>query len=234
MGAAGSGSPGHRRRLRERFLRSSLEGFHDYEVVELLLTFAIPRRDVKPLAKALVARFKGLSGIFEASAEELREVAGCGERSVELFALLKEVASAYVNEKGAARPPVKSAADAVCFVNDHSKEYGEAAERLFALFLNSKNEILGIELLHEGDMNVALVPPRAVMEKAFGHNARSIIFVHTADGHAAPSKGEKALAEGLEAAARSIDILVHDHIIVGKKNFLSARDLGWLRPGPCP
>jgi DNA repair protein RadC len=234
MPASGSGSPGHRKRLRERFLRSSLEGFHDYEVVELLLTFAIPRRDVKPLAKALVARFKGLSGIFEASAGELMEVTGCGERSVELIALLKEAASVYVNEKAAARPPVRSAADVVCFVNDHSKEYGEGAERLFALFLNSKNEILGIELLHEGEMSGALVQPRAVMEKAFGHNARSIIFVHTADGQASPSRGERSLAEGLEAAARSIDILVHDHIIVGKKNFLSARDLGWLRPGPCP
>lgn len=232
MRAAQSGSPGHRKRLRERFLRSSLEGFHDYEVVELLLTYAIPRRDVKPLAKALIARFKGLSGIFEASAEELREVSGCGERSVDLFALIKEAASVYVNEKASKRPPVKSAADVVCFVNDHSKEYGEKAERLFALFLNSKNEILGIELLHEGEMNTALVQPRAVMEKAFGHNARSIIFVHTADGQAAPSSGERTLAEGLESAARSIDILVHDHIIVGKSNFLSARDLGWLRPGP--
>lgn len=215
-------------------MRSSLEGFHDYEVVELLLTFAIPRRDVKPLAKALISRFKGLSGIFEASAEELREVSGCGGRSVDLLALIKEAASAYVGETASQRLPVKSAADAVCFVNDHSKEYGDRGEKLFALFLNSKNEILGIELLHEGEIKGALVQPRAVMEKAFGHNARSIIFVHTADGQAAPSKGERALAEGLQAAARSIDILVHDHIIAGKSNFLSARDLGWLRPGSCP
>jgi len=104
MPAAVNGSPGHRKRLRERFVRSSLEGFHDYEVVELLLTFAIPRRDVKPLAKALISRFKGLSGIFEASAEELREVSGCGARSVDLFNLIKAAASVYVNEKASARP----------------------------------------------------------------------------------------------------------------------------------
>jgi DNA repair protein RadC len=232
MPAAANGSPGHRKRLRERFLRSSLEGFHDYEVVELLLTYAIPRRDVKPLAKALISRFKGLSGIFQATPEELCEVSGCGGRSVELIALLKEAASAYVNEKAATRPPVRSAADVVCFVNDHSKEYGEVCERLFALFLNSKNEILGIELLHEGEINKALVQPRAVMEKAFGHNARSIIFVHIGGREASPSRGERALAELLEAAARSIDILVHDHIMVGKSNYLSARDLGWLKPGP--
>ena len=230
MPAAASGSPGHRKRLRERFLRSSLEGFHDYEVVELLLTYAIPRRDVKPIAKALIKRFKGLRGICEASPEEMLEVAGCGARSAELFWLLKEAASVYVNEKAASRPPVKSAADVICFVNDHAKEYEDNGERLFALFLNSKNEILGIELLHEGDVNKAFVHPRSVMEKAFGYNARSIIFVHKAIGQAAPSAGEKALAQVLEAAARSIDILVHDHIIVGNRSFLSARDLGWLRP----
>lgn len=229
--ASSSGTAGHRRRLRERFVKSSLEGFHDYEVVELMLTFAIPRRDVKPLAKALIARFKGLSGILEASAEELMEVSGCGERSVELFALLKESAAAYVGEKASGRPPVRSAADVVCFVNDHYKAYGAEGERLFALFLNSKNEILGMELVHEGAIDGELIRPRPVMEKAFGHNARSIIFVHTAAGKAAPSKGERALAEVLEAAARSIDILVHDHIIVGRNNFLSARDLGWLRGG---
>ena len=232
MPAAQSGSPGHRKRLRERFLRSSLEGFHDYEVVELLLTYAIGRRDVKPLAKALIAKFKGLKGIVEASPEEILEVTGCGARSALLFFLLREAASAYVNEKVGSRAPVRSAADVVCFVNDHAKEYEDNAERLFALFLNSKNERLGIELLHEGEVNNALVQPRAVMEKAFGHNARSIIFVHKASGQAAPSKGEKALAQLLEAAARSIDILVHDHIIVGKNSFLSARDLVWLRPGP--
>ncbi len=230
MPAAQSGSPGHRKRLRERFLRSSLEGFHDYEVVELLLTYAIPRRDVKPIAKALIKRFKGLRGICEASPEEMLEIAGCGARSAELFSLLKEAASVYVNEKAASRPPVKSAADVIFFVNDHAKEYEDNGERLFALFLNSKNEILGMELLHEGDVNKAFVHPRSVMEKAFGYNARSIIFVHKAIGQAAPSAGEKALAQLLEAAARSIDILVHDHIIVGNRSFLSARDLGWLRP----
>jgi len=212
-------------------MKTSLEGFHDYEVVELLLTYAIPRRDVKPVAKALVGRFKGLRGVLEASPEELVEVVGCGARSVELLGLLKEMAAVYIDEKAVARRPVRSAADAVGFVNDHSFEYGDGGERLFALFLNSKNEILGIEMICEGEVNGAIVEPRDVMQKAFGHNARSIILVHTTKGQASPSKGERALFQGLEAAARSIDILVHDHIIVGQKGFLSARDLGWLRPG---
>lgn len=231
MHSAGKGPAGHRKRLRERFLKTSLAGFHDYEVVELLLTYAVPRRDVKPVAKALISRFKGLRGLFEASPEELREVAGCGQRSVELLGLLREMAAIYVNEKAAVRHPVRSAADVLCFVNDHAFEYGEEPEKLFALFLNSKNEILGIELLCEGEVNGNMASPREVVQKAFGHNARSIIFVHITKGQAAPSKGEKALFQGLEAAARSIDILVHDHIIAGQKGFLSARDMGWLRPG---
>jgi len=230
MPASASGSPGHRKRLRERFLRSSLEGFHDYEVVELLLTYAIPRRDVKPLAKALVARFKGLKGLCEASPEELLEVPGCGQKSALLFSLLREAASAYVAEKVRPSPPVKSASDVVGFVNEHSRAYEAKTERLFALFLNSKNEILGIETLCEGEVKSSAVQPRSVMEKAFGYNARSIIFVRKSNGQAAPTAAERGLAVMLEAAARSIDILVHDHIIVGSRSFLSARDLGWLRP----
>lgn len=226
---AGTGSHGHRRRLRERFLRSSIEGFHDYEVVELLLTYAIPRRDVKPIAKALLARFKGLRGVIDATPEELMEVEGCGERSAVLLGLLRQTAGLYLGEKGEARRPVRSASDAVCFVNEHAAEYEGKGDRLFVLLLNSKNEVLGVELLFEGDLSGPSVTPRTVVEKAFGHNARSLIFVHITQGQGTPSKGEKALFDGLEAAARSIDILVHDHIIVGQKGYLSARDLGWVR-----
>lgn len=219
---------GHRKRLKERFLRASLEGFHDYEALELFLTFAIPRRDVKPLAKELIKRFKGLKGVFEASCEEISSVPGMGENSAVFISLLKELASAYVDEEAVASSPIKSPADAVDFV---SNRFDCGRERFLALYLNSKNEVLGIEPFHEGDLKGIAVSPREVIEKAFGHNARSIIFVHTKAGAPSiPQKDEKRLVEELEEAALAIDVLVHDHIITGKGRHLSAREMGWLKP----
>src|SRR3972149_6165294 len=96
---------GHRKRLRERFKRTALEGFHDYEVVELLLTYAIPRRDVKPAAKALVKRFGGLKGVLEAKADELGTVDGIGKNASVLLTLLKEVGGVYLRERQGWKDP---------------------------------------------------------------------------------------------------------------------------------
>src|SRR3972149_10723413 len=98
MEKSGKSYLGHRKRLKERFTKARLDGFHDYEVVELLLTYAIPRRDVKPAAKELIRRFRGLRGVFEAGAEDLGSVMGIGENAVALLRLLKEVAGAYLKE----------------------------------------------------------------------------------------------------------------------------------------
>jgi len=219
---------GHRKRLKERFAKRSIEAFHDYEVVELLLTFAIPRRDVKPLAKALVKRFGGLKGVLDASIKELATVEGVGESTAVLLMLLKEAAGAYLMERTmAARPPVRSPGDVIDFVN--ATFNGDKAERFISIFLNSKNEILGMEEMHEGALSAMDVAPRAVIEKAFRYNARSIIFVHNDPaGETLPGEPEMALAKGLAAAAATIDILVHDYMITGGAEHFSGREAGWL------
>ncbi len=225
-------STGHRKRLKDRFTRSFLEGFHDYEVVELLLTFAIPRRDVKPLAKDLVKRFGGLKGVFEATVDELNAVNGIGENAAVLLALLKEAAKAYLLEQMRyRRPPIRSPGDVVEFLDDTLA--GEREEAFMVIFLNSKNEILGFEPLHEGPLEEMVVAPRKVIEKAFEYNARSVIFVHShpAGGPVAPAKRERALASQLEAAAGTIDILVHDYLITGGAEHFSAREVGWFARG---
>ncbi|MBI5588541.1 MAG: RadC family protein [Deltaproteobacteria bacterium] len=219
---------GHRKRLKERFLKSSLDGFHDYEIVELLLTYAIPRRDVKPLAKGLVGRFKGLKGLFEAPDGELAGFDGVGENTAILIGVIKEVACAYLREQAERNRPIRSPEDVMAFLGSAMNE--ETSERFFAIYLNSKNEILGFETLFEGPLKHDSLSPRTVIETAFKYNARSMIFVHSLpDGKISPTDTERNLTEELEHAAAAVDILVHDHIIAGKDSHLSAREIGWLK-----
>ncbi len=208
---------GHRQRLREKFMHSGLGGFHDYEAVELLLTFAIPRRDVKPLAKALLKRFKGLRGVVDASHEELATFPGIGDNAAVLIRLVKEAGKNYLKERITGKSVVGSAKDVVEFLTYELA--GERVEKFMALYMNSKNEIEGLETLHEGTLHQTAVYPRKVIEQAFKHNARSLIFVHNhPSGDATPSRADIKLTGELEKAANAVDIVVHDHIIIGKNS----------------
>ncbi len=218
---------GHRKRLRQRFIRTGTEGFHDYEILELLLTYAIPQRDVKPLAKRLIARFKGLRGVFDATVEELCSINGMGEYSALLITLIKEICKIYLQEQLLGKDIIRSPKDVVDFLNIALS--GERVEKFLAIYLNSKNEVLGIETLHEGTIDQTVVYPRKVIEKAFQHNARSVIFVHNhPSGDPTPSTRDMELTRNLEAAASAVDIIVHDHIIIGKNSHFSARENGWI------
>jgi len=219
---------GHRKRLKQRFLKSSLEGFHDYEVVELLLTYAIPRRDVKPLAKGLLDHFKGINGLFDASVEDFDDLAGVGDNSAVLIAVIKEVAAAYLKEQAERNRQIRSPEDVVEFLGQCHSE--ETTERFLSIYLNSKNEVLGVETVYTGQLKYGSVSSRKVIETAFTYNARSMIFVHCfVQGKPLPTNIERNLSEELQRAASAVDILVHDHLMAGKDSHLSARELGWLK-----
>lgn len=221
---------GHRQRLKEKFLHAGLDGLHDYEAVELLLTYALPRRDVKPIAKALVNRFGGLRGVFDASENDLACVSGMGVHSAALIKLVKALNCAYLKEKAVGAPVISAPDDVIDYLA--ASLSGEKVEKFLAIYLNSQNEVAGIETLHEGTLNQTAVYPRKAIELAFKHNARSIIFVHNhPSGNATPSKSDIKLTEALEHAAKSVDILVHDHVIIGRDRHYSIRDGGWLRAG---
>ena len=228
MSASEKTARGHRKRLKDRFRKSSLEGFHDYEALELLLTYAIPRRDVKPLAKELIRRFGGLKGVFEARVDALQEVRGVGESAALLLTLLKEMGAAYLKETPNGKNSIHSPEDALSYVN--AAPIDRDSEGFHAVYLNSKNEVLGVKKLHEGGLKGMKASPRAVIESAFKHNARSIIFVHYIPaGKIYPTEAERRLSKELHDAATAIDILVHDHLIVGKDEHFSARKSGWLK-----
>ncbi len=219
---------GHRKRLKERFLASSLDGFHDYEAIELLLMYAIPRRDVKPLAKDLLSRFGGLGGLLDAPAEELVKVPGVGESTARLLTIVREAGRAYLAEEGTSYGTVSCAEDAIDVVERHIGA-SKTGQVFVALYLNTKNDVLGIESLHDGPLSEADLTPRSVIEKAFEYNARSVIFVHkVAEEFAFPSMFNASVADELKSAATAIDIIVHDYIVSARESHVSAREFGLL------
>ena len=218
---------GHRKRLRERFKKSGLAGFHDYEFIELLLTYAIPQKDVKPLAKELISHFGGIRGIFDASLEELTTIKGLGDRTAILFKLLKEGSSLYLKARVKGKEILSSPQHALDFC--HHMLSGEKNEKFMVLYLTTKNELIDTEILEEGTINQTAVYPRKVVEGALKHNASALIFVHNhPSGDPTPSRTDKNLTEALVRAANTIDVTVHDHIIIGKNSHFSGREGGWL------
>lgn len=211
---------GHRRRLREKFLRSGLAGFHDYEIAELLLTLGQPRRDCKDAAKEAVRRFKSLRGVLEAPAEELEQVPGIGPSNAFGIRLVQEVAREYLKEKAVERP-VCGSSQAVFDYLYHSMR-GLRKEVFRVLYLDSQNHLLEMEDLFTGTVNASAVFSREVMAGALRNNATALIFVHNhPSGEPAPSQEDKSITRELVLAARVMQIKVLDHIIIGDNRFFS-------------
>jgi len=220
----------HRRRLKDRFRKGSLEG---HEILELLLTYAVPKKDVKPLTRSVLKKFKGIRGVFDATADELKSVEGMGENAAVLVRLVKDLTGVYLKERMVGRDALHCSKDVLNYLNMTLS--GERVEKFLAIYLNARNEVLAVETLHEGTINQTAVYPRKAIEKAFKHNARSVIFVHNhPSGDATPSSVDKQLTRVLDRAALAVDILVHDHIIIGKNKHFSARENGWIIGCPAP
>ncbi len=219
---------GHRKRLRQRFSKNRLNGFHDYEVVELLLTYAIPRRDVKPIAKSLLRRFGSLHKVFEATGKELSEVEGIGENAATLLTLLKPVTAEYMSARPEKRAKISSSNEAVIIARENATVSGA----LSTLYLNTKNEVLYVEEATEAYGSDLSIKPKAIIEAAIEKNAKSIIFVRTLGTDAPAPKnveaGELAAIKSVESAAGTLDIAVHDYIISSDTEHLSAREEGYL------
>lgn len=218
---------GHRKRLREKFLASGLEGFHDYEVIELLLTLATPRRDCKDAAKAALKRFKSFQGVFEASAEELCEVNGIGPTNVFGVKLAKAVADRYLEKRLVQRDPVNNSRELFDYL------YGTMRDRnrecFKALFLDAKNRIIGTETLFEGTLTASSVYPREVVRAALDQHAAALIFAHNhPSGDPSPSAEDIAVTRQLIEACRVMGITVHEHLVIGDNRYFSFADAGYI------
>lgn len=210
----------HRERLRERFQRAGVDGMQDYELLELLLTYAVPRKDVKPIAKDLIKRFGGLSGVLDAGQEELEEVTGLGSISATLIRLVKELCSTYLAERMKQKEVISSPKVVVDFAR--SKLSGLPREVFMVVYLNVKNEVIDFEVLIEGTVDSVAIYPRRIIEAALSHHATGLILVHNhPSGHPEPSEEDKQITRAITEAARTLDIKILDHIVVGKDGYFS-------------
>ena len=219
---------GHRTRLRQRFRKTGMEGFQDYEALELLLTYAVPRRDVKPLAKHLIKRFGSLQGVLDAPFEELKEEDGLTENSATYIKVLKDCSALYLRGRARFGGQAISSTGAIldyCRV----KLAGLRDEQFLAVFLNSSNEVIADEVIQEGTVNQSVVYPRKVMERALHHSATALIFVHNhPSGACRPSKDDKLITAELVRVARGLQIAVHDHLIICRDGYYSFREHGQI------
>lgn len=210
----------HRSRLRERFRKAGAEGMHDYELLELLLTYAIPRRDVKPLAKKLIEKFGSLSGVLDAPQKELEAVKGLGAMSASLIRLVKELYCTYLSEDIMDRDVLSSPESVLNFVR--VKMAGLSNEAFMVIYMNVKNEVIEHALLYEGTVDNVAVYPRRVIESALSNHATGIILVHNhPSGNTMPSGEDRVLTQEIAEAASTLDIRVLDHLIVGKDGYFS-------------
>lgn len=220
---------GHRQRLRDRFLRSGFDGFAEHEIVELLLTLAIPRKDVKQQAKALLARFKSLRGILDAPVPELQEVDGIGDVAPVALRIIREAASLYLQQQAETEDDLSTTGALNAFWRCR---LGGLRNEVFAMaYLDSAFRLLknGVEVLEEGTVDRAAVYPRRVMEAALQRGAAALVFAHNhPNGDIEPSEQDKTLTRALVLAAAALQIKVVDHLIVTPDEVFSFRKAGLL------
>jgi len=210
---------GHRARLRERFLRTGVAGLHDYEVMELLLMYAIPRRDVKPLAKELLAHFGSLPKVIDATVEELTAFPGIGENAAGLILLLKQVCGQYLEQQIRTVDVLDSASKVINYLK--MKLGGSKKEIFMVLFLDSRCQLIGSEQF-AGTVDRANVYTREVAEKCLLCRASSVILAHNhPTGVCEPSAEDRLLTHKLKTALSALGISIHDHIIVCTSSYYS-------------
>jgi len=218
---------GHRERLREKFLSSGLSGFHDYEVIELLLTLATPRKDCKDAAKASLKRFKTLQGVFEASSTALCEVPGIGPKNLLGIKLIKAVANRYLEKRLIHKDPLNNSRELFDYLYHSIRE--KSRECFNVLFLDAKNRVVASETLFEGTLTSSSVYPREVIVAALNHHAAALIFAHNhPSGDPKPSVEDISITRQLIFACRLIGITVHEHLIIGDNRYFSFADQGYI------
>ncbi|OGS44962.1 MAG: hypothetical protein A2539_04610 [Elusimicrobia bacterium RIFOXYD2_FULL_34_15] len=214
---------GHRKRLKEKYKKNGINGWLDYEVLELALSYAIPRKDTKPIAKELISRFKTINGVLDADRKYLEEVKGISEHTAFFLKLLKDVAILYM-EKGIHNKDLLSSPQ---LVYDYLKTSlrGASDEEFKILFLDNRNKLIGIETFESGTVNHAVVYPRKVVERALYNHAVGVIIAHNhPSGALQPSQDDIDVTKTIKNALRTVEITLLDHIIIGHNDYYSFKN----------
>jgi len=217
---------GHRDRLRERFLKSP-DALPDYELLELILFMAIPRRDVKPIAKLLIDRFGSLGGVLNATPTELQGVKGISETTAIALKSVQAGAHRLLRQDIIGRPVLNTWPRLRDYCN--ATMALESREHFRLLFLNKKNELIADEIQQSGTVDHTPAYPREIMKRALELGATALILVHNhPSGDPKPSQADVDMTNDIIAAARTFDIVVHDHLIVATGGITSFKSMGLI------
>jgi DNA repair protein RadC len=214
----------HRQRLRKRFI-SHPEHISDYELMEMLLFYVFRRGDTKPLAKTLLNRFKSLREIVFADYSELKKIFGLGTSTIYLMTLLQEIFKRALFEKIIESKTIMSIAQIIEY---YKSSLGNLKKEQFRImFLNNKNKLISEELMQEGTVNNTAIYPREIIQKALDYGAGAIIMVHNhPSGDPRPSRQDIIMTKTIKEIAQKLDIILLDHVIIGKNGTISFKELG--------
>ncbi|MCB1680574.1 MAG: DNA repair protein RadC [Alphaproteobacteria bacterium] len=218
---------GHRQRLRERFLKSGPDALADYELLELLLFQAIPRRDVKPLAKALLKAFGSLPAVLNAPVSELLKISGISENTAISVKTVTALSNRMLRQELNEKPILNSWAKLLDYCR--STMAHEIREHFRIIFLNKKNELLADEIQQSGTVDHTPAYPREIMKRALEIGATALILVHNhPSGDPKPSQADIDMTREIVQAAKTFNIIIHDHIIIARKGHTSLRNEGLM------
>ncbi len=218
---------GHRERLRDRFLKGGVDGLADYELLEMLLMTAIPRKDVKPLAKDLLKDFGSYPAVLSASTERLLAYSGLGKTAVATLKTVEASVHAFMKSEIADKPVLSSWNALIAYLKTSIAHL--SVEQFRVVYLNSGGEIILDDIVSEGSGHSVNVTPRSIVQKALSIDARSLILAHNhPSGHAEPSQADIVATNAVIDACKPLEIIVHDHLIFSKNDFISFKTLGLI------
>ena len=218
---------GHRERLRDRFLKGGAAAMPDYELLEMVLFAALPRRDTKPLARTLLKHFGSFADVIAAPRERLLEIRGVGDSVVNQLKIVEAAAARLAQARVIGKPALSSWSALLDYCMAAMAR--APAEEFRVLFLDRKNVLIADEVQARGTVDHAPVYPREIVKRALEHGASAIILVHNhPSGDPTPSRADIAMTREIAEAAKALKIAIHDHLVIGRGGHASFKSLGLL------
>ena len=227
-------SQGHRERIKEKFLKNGIDGFAEYEILELLLTYCIPRKDTKPIAKELLNKFKSLDNIFKADFDKLFAIDGLGKNSIAFLKLIGDLPSIIYkdelkNKKLVDKETLKISNKDILLKYLRNKIGYEEIEKFYVLYLSSSNEVIEFEENSVGTLDRSSVYPREIYKKIINLNAKSVILAHNhPSDNITPSKCDIELTNEIAKGLKNFGALLIEHIIITKNSYFSFLEEGLI------
>ena len=225
---------GHRERIKEKFLKNGIDGFAEYEILELLLTYCIPRKDTKPIAKDLLNKFKTLDNVFKADFDKLSVIDGLGNNSIAFLKLIGDLPSIIYkdelkNKKLIDRETLKISNKDILLNYLRNKIGYEEIEKFYVIYLSSSNEVIEFEENSVGTLDRSSVYPREIYKKVINLNAKSIILAHNhPSDNITPSKSDIELTNEIAKGLKNFGALLIEHIIITKNSYFSFLEEGLI------